>query len=62
MTETTEQRIERLERVIGLQQQLMDRLGAAVMGQQHVIEALASMAGVKIEQPRAHVAPLVTPN
>jgi uncharacterized coiled-coil protein SlyX len=51
-------RVERLEKISGLQQQLIDMLAIAARGQQAVIEALARHAGVDLQQQPAQAAPL----
>jgi uncharacterized coiled-coil protein SlyX len=51
-------RVERLEKICGLQQQLLDRLAIAARGQQAVIEALARHAGVDLQAQPAQAAPL----
>lgn len=50
-------RIERLETVSGLQQQLIDRLAIAVRGQEQIIEVLVQRAGVDL-QPVVQLMPL----
>lgn len=55
---TISERVERLEKICGLQQALIDLLGTAARGQQAVIEALARHAGVDLQQQPAQAAPL----
>lgn len=56
--ESLESRVARLERVCGLQQQLLDMLGPAVLNHQAIIERLVFMAGTKLQSELAPRAPL----
>jgi len=50
--------LRRLERLIVLQQEIIDRLTTAVQGHQGAIQELARLAGLKLKQP-APAAPLI---
>lgn len=50
MTEPTEARLARLERVVGLQQTIIDRITTAVTGHQVTIEAFAKLLlGIELQ-------------
>ena len=62
MTESLEARLDRIERVTALQQALIDKLYVAVRGHQHVVEALATAAGIEVGQQPAQAAPMTSLN
>ena len=51
-----------LERVCGIQQEMLDRLHVALIGHQYGIELLALSAGIELQQQPAQTAPLSTLN
>jgi hypothetical protein len=59
---STEARLTHLEKVCGLQQQIIDRLHVAILGHQYAVEALALVAGIELQQRPAPNAPLSTMN
>ena len=55
---STETRVAHLERVCGIQKEMLDRLHVALIGHQYAVEALALAAGVELQQQPAQTAPL----
>jgi uncharacterized coiled-coil protein SlyX len=48
-TESTDERLARLERVLVLQQKLIDKLSVALKGHQKILVAWAQLAGIEPE-------------
>ncbi|HZT29944.1 MAG TPA: hypothetical protein VFA33_08680 [Bryobacteraceae bacterium] len=59
---TVEQRIEHLERTVKIQAAMLAKARELFAGHQAAIEALASLAGVKIEKRPAPDGPVVSVN
>ena len=59
---STEARVAHLERVCGIQQEMLDRLHVAILGHQYGIELLALAVGVELQPQPAQAAPMTSLN